>query len=91
MVRALSVKLTEYRTLSFRVSVNSPYNTLTGPFRWRDGSGPDASFSIPDGERGASRRLVCGWRCATNCEPVTVCVGPFECLVFPSPESLPSD
>lgn len=70
MVRALSVKLTEYRTLSLSRSVNSPYSTLTTPFRWRDGSGSDASFSIPDGECDASRRPVCGWRCGAESDPV---------------------
>lgn len=71
MVKALSVKLTEYRTLSLSASVNSPYSTPTTPFRWRDGSGSEASFSIPDGECDASRRPVCGWRCGANCEPVS--------------------
>lgn len=81
MDRALSVKLTEYRTLSFSMSVNSPYNTPTGPFRWRDGSGSDASFSIPDGESAARP----AGRCADGgaLRTVSLCllaVGLFECL-----------
>lgn len=92
MVRALSDKLTEYRSLSFSMSVNSPYNTPTGPFRWRDGSGSDASFSIPDRESAARP----AGRCAEGGVLRTVslslfAVGPCEGLIFPSPESLPSD
>ncbi|KAA8584914.1 hypothetical protein FQN60_003608 [Etheostoma spectabile] len=72
MVRVLSVKLTEYRILSLSMSVNSPYCTPTTPFRWQDGSGSEASFSIPGGES-ASRRPVCGWRCgADSAAPISL-------------------
>lgn len=72
MVKALSVKLTEYRTLSLSVSVNSPYSAPTSPFRWRDGSGSEAPFSIPGGECDASRRPVCGWRFGVDSDPTSL-------------------
>lgn len=80
MVRALSVKLTEQRTLSLSMSVNSPYSKPTNPFRWRDGSGSQASFSIPDGECDASRRPVSGWRCGADSDSTSLLWDPLSVI-----------
>ncbi|KAF3846640.1 hypothetical protein F7725_003718 [Dissostichus mawsoni] len=86
-VRTLSVRLTEYRTLSSSGSVNSPYSTPTAPFLWRDGSA--SSFSIPGG-LGESVPQA-GVRMAVQ-TPLSLLWDPLtDSSSFSSPQSLPSD